>query len=123
MSSDTYQLVVKAIYSRFLLTPIHCQSEHPIFPNSLPLKRTTTFFKYVVIGGKRYHASHAVGMNKSSFMHIIIPGPSPVNVYGKVLKFIQVNQQIQQNGHPLWFIQMQWFKAWAGEHEQLWDNL
>ena len=81
------------------------------------------FFEYIVIGGKHYHALHVVGTNKSSFVHVIIPGPSLANVYSKVLEFIQVNQQIQQNGHPLWFIRMQWFKAWAGECEQLWDNL
>jgi len=119
MSSDTYQLVVEAICSQFPLTPVHCRSECPIFPNSLPLKRTATFFEYVVIGGKRYHASCAVGTNKSSFAHVIIPGPSLANIYGEVLEFIQVNQQIQQNGRPLWFIRMQWFKAWASEHEQL----
>jgi len=123
MSSDTYQLVVEAICSRFPLTPVHCRSERPIFPNSLPLERTATFFEYVVIGGKHYHASRAVGTNKSSFAHVIIPGLSLANVYGEVLEFIQVNQQIQQNGRPLWFIRMRWFKAWAGEREQLWDNL
>ena len=123
MSSNTYQLVIKAICSQFLLTPVHCWSEHPIFPNSLPLERTATFFKYIVIGGKHYYALCAVGTNKSSFTHIVIPGLSLANIYSEVLEFIQVNQQIQQNGCPLWFIWMWWFKAWAGECEQLWDDL
>ena len=122
MSSDIYH-IIKALCSQFLLTPVHCQSECPIFPNSLLLERTAMFFKYIVIGGKCYHALHAVGTNKSLFVHIVIPGPSPANVYGKVLEFIQVNQQIQQNGHPLWFIQIWWFQGWASEYEQLWDDL
>ena len=81
------------------------------------------FFEYVIVEGKRYHASCTVSANKSSFAHVAIPGPSPANAYGEILDIIQVNPQFQQGGHPLRFVQMRWFKAWSGERKQLWDDL
>ena len=81
------------------------------------------FFEYVIVKGKRYHASRTVGANKSSFAHVAIPGPSPANAYGEILDIIQVNPQFQQGGRPLRFVRMRWFKAWSGEREQLWDDL
>lgn len=123
MPSDTYRLVVETICSRFPLTPVHCRSDRPLYSNSLPLERSAIFFEYVVVDGKRYHASRTVGTNKSSFAHVVIPGPSPVNTYGEILEIIQVNQQLHQGNRPLWFVRMRWFKAWAGEREQLWDDL
>ena len=120
MCSEMYRLVAETICTRFLLTPVHCRSDRPIFPNSLPLNRTATFFEYVIIGGKRYHASRTVGMNKSSFAHVVIPEPSPVNAYGEIQEIIQVNQLSHR---PLWFVRMRWFKAWTSEREQLWDDL
>ena len=123
MASDMYQLIAKTISTQFLLTPVHCRSDSPLLSNSIPLERTATFFEYIIIEGKRYHASRTVGINKSSFVHVVIPGPSPVNTYGEILEIVQVNQQFQQGGHPLWFVRMRWFKAWAGEREQLWDEL
>ena len=123
MSSDMYRLITQTICTRFPLTPVHCRSECPSFPNSLPLDRTATFFEYVIVEGKRYHASRTVGANKSSFVHVVIPGPSPANAYGEILDIVQVNLQFQQSGCPLRFVRMRWFKAWSGEREQLWDDL
>jgi hypothetical protein len=104
MSSDTYRLVAEMINGRFPLTPVHCRSDWPRHCNSLPLDRTAMFFKYVVLEGKRYHASCTVGTNKSSFTHIVIPGSSPINAYGEILEIFQVNQQTLQHDHRLWFV-------------------
>jgi len=64
-----------------------------------------------------------VGLNRSLFAHIVIPGPSPVNAYREILEIVQVSQQFQKSDYPLWFVQIWWFKAWIGKHKQLWDNL
>ena len=52
MSLDTYHLLANTICSRFPSTPIHCRSDNPVFPNSLPLECTALFFDYVVVDGK-----------------------------------------------------------------------
>jgi hypothetical protein len=81
------------------------------------------FFKYIVIEGKQYHASHTVGVNKSSFTHVLIPAPSPFNTYSEILEIFQVNQPLQQCDRPLRFVRMQWFKPWSSECEEIWDDL
>jgi hypothetical protein len=123
MSSDSYRLLAETIRDRFPSTPVHCRSERPILPHSLPLERTATFFEYVVIEGKRYHASRTVGANKSSFAHVLIPAPSPFNAYGEILEIFQVNQPLQQCDRPLRFVRMRWFKPWSSEREEIWDDL
>jgi len=123
MSFETYRLVAETISTRFPLTPVHCRSDRPLLSNSVPLERIATFFEYVIIEGKRYHASRTVGLNRSSFAHVVIPGLTPVNAYGEILEIVQVNQRFQMSDCPFWFVRIRWFKAWAGEREQLWDNL
>ena len=123
MSSDTYQLVTETICLQFPMTPVHCWSDCPLFPNSIPLDKSAMFFEYVVIEGKQYHASHMTGTAKSSLTHVVIPGPSPVDTFGEVMEIIQVHQQFQWSNCPLYFVHMWWFKPWSGKHEQLWDEL
>jgi hypothetical protein len=91
--------------------------------NSIPPNQTATFFEYVVIVGKRYHAPRTVGTNKSSFTHILIPGSLPNNTYSEILEIFQVNQRILESDCPLWFVEMRWFKPWSSEHDQIWDDL
>jgi len=55
-----------------------------------------------------------VGLNRSSFVHVLVPGPVPTNAYGEVLEILQVNQDFQKVGYPLWFAQVRWFKVWSG---------
>jgi hypothetical protein len=123
MSSDTYRLLANTICSRFPSTPIHCCSDNPVFPNSLPLERTALFFDYIVVNSKQYHASHTVGSNRSSFVHVLIPGPSPVGTYGELLEVFQLNQDFRHTGSSLRLARMRWFRPWTGEHESIWDDL
>ena len=123
MSSDTYRILADTIRFKYPRTPVHCRSDRAVIRNSLPLERTATFFKYVVVDGKRYYASRTVGSNKSSFVHVIIPGPSPINAYGEILEIFQFNQDFRQTGSPLWLARVRWFKPWAGEREKIWDDL
>src|SRR6266852_5186289 len=123
MSSETYRLLVHTICKRYPTTPVHCRSDHTIFPNSLPLEHTAIFFEYVVVSGKRFYASRTVGWNKSSLVHVIIPGPLPKDAYGEVLKILQIDQDFRKTGHPLWFTRMHWFKPWHGERDSIWDTL
>ena len=123
MSSDTYQLIAETICHQFPMTPVHCRSDRPLFPNSIPLDKSAMFFEYVVIEGKQYHASRMTGTARSSLAHVVIPGLSPVNAFGEVMEIIQVHQQFPWSNHPLCFVRMRWFKPWSGEHEQLWDEL
>jgi hypothetical protein len=123
MSSDMYHLLANTICSRFPLTPIHCHLDNLVFPNSLPLERTALFFDYIVVDGKRYHASHTVRSNRLSFVHVLIPGPSSVGAYGELLEVFQLNQDFRHTGSSLWLAHVRWFRLWTGEHESIWNDL
>lgn len=123
MSSETYRLLAHTICVRYPTTPVHCRSDRAIKPNSLPLEHTAIFFEYVVINGKRFYASRTAGWNKSSLVHVVIPGPFPKDAYGEVLEILQINQDFRNIGCPLWLAQMRWLKPWCGEHDQIWENL
>ena len=123
MSSETYHLLAHTLCTTYPATPVHCRSERVVLPNSLPLKHTAIFFEYVVVNGKRFYASRTVGWNKSSLVHVVIPGPLPKDAYGEVLEILQIDQDFRNTGHPLWLTRMRWFKPWCGEREQIWDIL
>ena len=123
MSSETYRLLAYTICIRYPATPVHCQSDRAVVPNSLPLSHTATFFEYIVVNGKRFYASRTVGWNKSSLVHVVIPGPAPKEAYGEVLEILQVDQDVRNTGNPLWFVRVRWFKSWCGERDLIWDKL
>jgi len=123
MSLETYQLLANTINSRYPSTPVHCRSDRPLIPQSLPLEQSATFFEYVIVDRKRFYASHTVGRSKLSFVHTIIPGSCPTDAYGEVLEILRSDQDFHQIGHPLWFAQLRWLKPWSGEREKLWDEL
>ncbi|KAG2076598.1 hypothetical protein BDR04DRAFT_1149040 [Suillus decipiens] len=113
MSTETYQLLAFTICCLFPLTPVHCRSDHPVVPHSLPLNRHAVFFDYVVID---------VGTNWSSLVHVIIPGPHPIHAYGEILKIFQFDQKFHAVDEPLWFSRMRWFVPWRGECERVWSD-
>ena len=121
MPSDTYRLLAGTISLCFPSTPVHPRSERAFNPQSMPLDRNATFFEYVVVDGKRYYASRTVGWCKSSFVHVVIPGPTAINAHGEVLELFQFDQDFRQTGTPLWFARVRWFKPWTGERESTWD--
>jgi hypothetical protein len=123
MSSETYRLLANTIRIRYPTFPVHCRSERPTDRNSVPLDWAATFFEYIVVDGKRYHASLTVMSNSSSFVHVVIPAPSPVDAYGEVLEIFQFNQDFRRVGRPMWLARLRWFKPWNGQREKLWDDL
>jgi len=123
MSSDTYRHLAETISLRFPHTPVHCRAARVVAHNSVPLDRSAIFFEYVVVDGKRYYASLMVGGNRSSLVHIRVPGSDAIDVYGEILEIFQVTQDFRKLGHPLWFGRVRWFKAWLGERDVLSDEL
>lgn len=123
MSTETYRQLADTICLRFPSTPIHRRSDRAVLPGSLPLDYSATFFEYVVVDGKRYYASRMVGWNKSSFVHVVIPGTSLTDACGEILEVFQFDQDFRQAGCPLWLARVRWFRPWSGEHEGIWDNL
>ena len=123
MSSDTYRLLADEISLQYPLTPVHCRSDAAVTSNSLPLDRKAIFFEYIVVNGKRFYASWTVGWNKSSFVRVLIPGPSPSTAYGELLEVFQFSQDFGQADCPLWLARVRWLTPWEGECDSLWDNL
>lgn len=123
MSSDTYRYLADTISSRFPHAPVHCRADRLVPHDSVPLNRSAMFFEYVVVDSKRYYASLTVGSNRSSLVHICVPGSDPVDGYGEILEIFQVTQEFRQLVHPLRFGRVRWFKTWLGERDVLWDEL
>ncbi len=89
MSSDTYRLLAETICHCFPSTPVHHHLDWAVNPHSVLLNHTATFFEYVIVDGKRYYASCTVGWSKSSFIHVVIPGPTMIDAHREVLEIIQ----------------------------------
>jgi hypothetical protein len=123
LSWDTYRHLVDTISFRFPHSPVHCRADRVVAHNSIPLERSTVFFEYVIIDGKRYYASNTTGCNRSSLVHICLPGSAPNDAYGEILEIFQVSQHLRKVGHPLSFARVHWFKGWLGERDILWDEL
>jgi len=123
MSLETYRLLAHMLHIRYPATPVHCQSDCVVTPNSLPLEHSAVFFEYVIVNGKQFYASQTVNWNRSSLVHIVILGPIPKDAYGEVLEILQINQDFWNMGNLLWLARVQWFKAWCTEQDQIWDNL
>jgi len=127
MTLETCRLLAKTICLHSPLTPVHCRLDPPIVPHSIPLNRKATFFDYVMIEGKRYHASRTVGYNSSSLVHAVIPnshghGEQRRNGYGEILEVFQLDQDIHFEGQSMWFARMHWFKPWHGP-SMCWEDL
>jgi hypothetical protein len=123
MSTETYRLLAHTICCRYPLTPVHCRSDQAIVPHSLPLDQNATFFDYVIINSRRYYGSRTVGSNRSSFVHVAIPGPVVQHAYGEVLEIFQFNQNFRDADTPLWLARLRWFVPWNGEREKVWEDL
>lgn len=120
MSSETYRTLARTLCFRFPYTPVHCRGDEPLVQNSTPLNREAIFYEYVVVNGRRYHASRTVGSNSSSLVHVTIPGAVPVTTYGELLEIFQFDCR---SGHSVWFGRMRWFKPWCGMCNKIWDDL
>jgi len=122
MSSEMYCLLAHTLCIRFPATPVHCWSDHAIAPNSLPLTHTVIFFEYVVVDSKRFYTSWTVSWNRSSLVHVVIPGPFPKDTYSEVVKILQIDQDFWNTGHLLWVARVQWLKPWDRERDNIWDD-
>ncbi|KIN97963.1 hypothetical protein M404DRAFT_31780 [Pisolithus tinctorius Marx 270] len=88
-SSKTYRLLARTLNARFPHSPVHCQHERPTSHDSIPLNHKGLFYNYVIIEGKRIHASKAIGTRLLSLVHVMIPGQLPIHVYGEILEIFQ----------------------------------
>ncbi|KAL4073275.1 hypothetical protein V8B97DRAFT_2023066 [Scleroderma yunnanense] len=76
----------------------------------IALNCTTMFFDYMIVDGKKYHASHAMGPRNSSLIHVVIPqkdGQPLVNAFGEILEIFRFDQDIQYQGQSMYFVHMQ----------------
>lgn len=121
-SSDTYCLLSHTLNTRFRHSPTHCQHERPTVPHSIPLNCSGIFFDYVIINGKCFHASRAVGTHRSSIVHVVIPGEEPTHAYGELTEIFQVDQHLHDGKHTLYFARMRWFRPYIGERRTIWDD-
>lgn len=106
LSMETYRLLAHTLTTRFPFSPVHCQHERAAQPHSIPLTNKAVFFDYVVIDGKRFHASRAVGTRRSSLVHIQIPGQAITHAYGEILDIIEVDQHLHDGKWTLCFARM-----------------
>ena len=125
MSQETYHKLAWTLSIKYPDFPVHCQSQRPLNPQSVPLDQKATFYDYVVINGKRYYASSAVGSRQASLVEINVNGntiPPATLKCGELLEILQVDNLLSRNGHPIWLGRMRWFKEWTLPWEAVWDT-
>ncbi|KAG1721106.1 hypothetical protein EDB19DRAFT_1835661 [Suillus lakei] len=98
---------------------VHCCGDVPLIQNSTPLNHEATFYEYVIVNGRRYHASRTVGSNSSSLVRVTIPGAVPVTAFGELLEIFQFECR---SGHSVWFGRIRWFKPWCGTRNKVWND-
>ncbi|KAL4071542.1 hypothetical protein V8B97DRAFT_2023703 [Scleroderma yunnanense] len=84
--------------------------------HSITLDCTAMFFDYVIVDGKKYHASHAMGSRNLSLVCVVIlwkDGQPPVNTFGEILEIFRFDQDIQYQGQLMYFVHI----------EHIWDTL
>lgn len=124
LPSDTYRFLVQTLCFRFPETPVHCRHQTALVRNSTPLSYQATFFDYVIINGRRYYASRTIGSNRSSLVHVIIPGTPPTHAFGEVLEIFQISQPLEADQTRLsWFARARWFMSWGGDLDGVWADL
>ena len=126
LCSETYKLLADTINLCTPETLVHCHNYRPLAAHSIPLDRNATFFDYVIVDGRKYHASRTTGSRNSSLVHIVIPNKSggpAINAYGEILEIFCFDQDIHYAGESMFFIRMCWFRHWEGEKEDIWYTL
>ncbi|KAI5998319.1 hypothetical protein EDC04DRAFT_2909460 [Pisolithus marmoratus] len=83
-----------------------------------------TFFEYVIIGRKRYHASRSLGSRNSSLVHVVLPQQNQpaIDAYGEILEVFRFDQDIHYQGQSMYFVRMRWFRQWDREKEAVWET-
>ncbi|KIJ11914.1 hypothetical protein PAXINDRAFT_15245 [Paxillus involutus ATCC 200175] len=125
MTNNTYQLLAQTICFQSPETPVHCRSNCPVVPHSLPLNREATFFDYVTVKGKRYYASRSVRVKSSSLVQVGLPHADRERItyaHGEITEIFQFDQDIHHKNESMWFARMRWFKSWTGERDDIWDK-
>ncbi|KAF8887304.1 hypothetical protein BD779DRAFT_1470716 [Infundibulicybe gibba] len=72
--------------------------------------------------GKRYHASHETGSNRSSLIEVICTDVTGTLSHrcGELLEIFEYKHT--KEGIGLWFGRMRWFKEWNGDREDIWNE-
>ncbi|KZT18076.1 hypothetical protein NEOLEDRAFT_1081034 [Neolentinus lepideus HHB14362 ss-1] len=90
---------------------------------SIPLEDSAIFYDYVVLNGKRYHASEATGMHRTSMVEVDLKrdNGSIRTEYGELLEIFEYDQKTL--GGPIWLGRIRWFVPWTGARDPVWSTL
>ncbi|KAI6041804.1 hypothetical protein EDC04DRAFT_2892688 [Pisolithus marmoratus] len=121
---ETYKALAHTLSLQTPDTPVHCQNHRPAAAHSVTLDRMATFFEYVIIGRKRYHASWSLGSRNSLLIHVVLPQQNrpAIDAYGEILEVFHFNQDIHYQGQSMYFVRMRWFRRWDREKEAVWET-
>ncbi|KAF7372218.1 hypothetical protein MVEN_00081200 [Mycena venus] len=121
MSDETYRQLADALTIHYPDIPVHCISDSPRSPASLPLETRATFYSYVIVNGKRYYASSGAKSNKSSLIQVAVSRPTGVSIRcGELLEIFKFQQF--EGATELWFGRMRWFTPYRGPQEPIWQD-
>ena len=122
LSNKTYQQLSRTLNIRFPDHPVHCQSERPKSFHSIPLSPEATFFDYVVLGGRRYHASRAVGSNRSALVEVVLKNlhMNGQSSCGELLEIFKTDPY--RNSQPQFLGHVRWYKEWDQPCEAIWTQ-
>ncbi|KAJ7126601.1 hypothetical protein C8R43DRAFT_897637 [Mycena crocata] len=123
MRDETYRQLAGALTIHFPTVPVHCISDSPLHPDSLPLTTRATFYNYVIVNGRRYYASSLAKSNRGSLIQVSFSPPGgPVTLHcGELIEIFKFQQY--EDSDELFFGRMRWFTPYRGTPEPVWDQL
>ncbi|KAJ7508235.1 hypothetical protein B0H11DRAFT_1902552 [Mycena galericulata] len=121
MSDETYRHMVGALTMHFPDVPVHCISDVPRHPNSIPLNTQATFHNYVIVNGRRYYASSAAKSNRGSLIQLATPTDTGMSIHcGELVEVFKFQQS--DGDTELCFGRMRWFTQYQGSLEPIWHE-
>ena len=124
MSSETYALLVDQLNIMFADEQMHfyARTQARPTPRSIAVDFNAQFYDYVVLNGRRYHASASSNTPAQSLVEVHVPALNGITrkEYGELVEILQYNQLPGQR--QVWLGRVRWFTRWEGQLPPSWQS-
>ncbi|KZV76257.1 hypothetical protein PENSPDRAFT_476384 [Peniophora sp. CONT] len=124
MPSETYRLLVDQLNIMFAQDGLRFHSRRQALPTpqSIAVEIDARFYDYVVLDGRRFHASSHANTPAQSLVEVHVPALNGVvrKEYGELVEILQYDQL--PGGRCIWLGHIRWFTRWEGQLPPSWQS-
>lgn len=124
MSSETYSLLVDQLNIMFTSDGMSFYSRiqaRPT-PQSIAVELNARFYDYVILNGRRFHASSNANTPALSLVEVHVPSLNGDlrKEYGELVEILAYDQLPGQR--QVWLGRVRWFSRWEGQLPPSWQS-